>query len=139
MIKYLTELAKALNPKIADTPEQIFVWRQTVAFGILLSLSLHLVALTHAYGGMSFFGISGFAKMNQMAGIEQDVRDLRLLALEEQIDRVTARMCEAERMKNQAALDANRYHRDGLMRQYGIYARASYRLKSCNELLVPTG
>lgn len=95
--------------------------------------------ISQARGFLEWVGLSGYASKQELAGLETDVRSITLTLLEEQIDRVTGRMCEALRMRNQSALDANRNVRDGMLRTYERVARATYRIKSCDELLIPTG
>ena len=139
MLEFLSNIAHALNPKIADTPEQVFAWRQTVAISLVVLSLLTGFHISQARGLLEWAGLPGYASKQELAGLEADVRSITLTLLEEQIDRVTGRMCEALRMRNQSALDANRNVRDGMLRAYERVARATYRIKSCDELLIPTG
>lgn len=107
-----------------------------MVFAVVLSLALHIVHIAHAYGGLQWIGISGFAKAVDVAELQHFFKDSRLLQIEEQMDRVRIRQCAAIMQRNQAALSDAAAELTRLGRMYRAVAGFDYRIKSCDELLV---
>lgn len=77
MFKFFSDLLKALNPRISDTPEQIFAWRQTVAFSLVLLTLVSIFDVSRGFGWMEWAGVPGYVNLAQLAPLQQLAKDAR--------------------------------------------------------------
>ena len=104
MWTFLQNLAHALNPKVSDTPEQLFAWRQTVAFSIVLLSVISLLSASQANGWLERFGVSGYVTLAQLAPLEQLARASREDQLVQQILDLTRRYCLSYEVNDQSGM-----------------------------------
>lgn len=95
MVDHFVNLAKALNPRIGDTPEQVFAWRQTVAVSLILLSFISIVHVSQANGWMSWAGIAGYVTQAQFSATQQLVKEAREDQLVQQILENTRRYCQS--------------------------------------------
>lgn len=105
---------------------------------LFLTLILSFGDFARGMGWLEYVGVSGYATNQQLIGFDETLKELRIGQLEEQLDRVRIRQCNALRMNNQLALEATRVEMNILLRTYRRVATYDYRVKGCDELLVQT-
>lgn len=132
------DVAKALNPRVnPDEPSHVFRWRQSMAFAVLLALTISIGDSLESRGYFSKLGLPGFASAAQVQNMQDFLKDFRVTQLEEQLDRVRTRQCNAIRMHNQDALTLTVSEMRALLIMYRKVSNYEYRVKNCDELLVP--
>lgn len=104
MFAFLKDFLHALNPRIADTPEQIFAWRQTVAVGLVFCLLMSSFNFVSSRGFMSWIGIDGYVTVSQLSEVQQLVRAAREDQLVQQILDMTRRYCLAYDVNDQQGM-----------------------------------
>jgi hypothetical protein len=95
IIKFFINIAHALNPRIADTPDQVFAWRQTVAVILLLVFTISVTDALKGLGAFEFAGIPGYVIAADMREYQQLARETREDQLVEQILNNTRRYCQS--------------------------------------------
>lgn len=95
IFRFLMNVAHALNPRVSDTPEQIFAWRQTVAVTLVLLSILTTFTALQANGWLQFAGVRGFVTTTQIATSEQLLLETRIDQLVQRILEDTRRYCQS--------------------------------------------
>lgn len=133
----MTPIIDWVVPPAGATAEEQRDWQWRIAMAIVGIYGAGSIVLAASMGLV--LGVSGFARADEVAELQQFFKDYRLTQLEEQIDRVRTRQCSAYKVQNQMAMSDANSDLNRLTRMYRAVAGFDYRVKSCNELLVGAG
>ena len=95
MLAFIVNVLKALNPRVADTPEQVFAWRQLVVIALIVSLTLSTFNTLQANGWLENVGLRGFVRATQLGDVQRMVKETREDQLVQQILDLTRRYCQS--------------------------------------------
>lgn len=137
MFGFFKDLASALNPRVTDTPEQIFAWRQTVAISLILLAALSIFNTSRAYGWLEWTNIPGYVTTAQLGPLEQLVRETREDQLVQQILDLTRRYCLAYEVNDQSGMTFAFQSLQSVRAKYYLLMKREYPQLMCSMSAQP--
>ena len=94
-MEFFLDLARALNPRISDTPEQVFAWRQTVAVTLMILALVVTFNTAQMRGWLEFVGIQGYIQIGKVDELAELIKQTRQDQIIQQILDNTRRYCQS--------------------------------------------